>query len=48
MEYEEICINPAGYWISFHEAALDLHQEILEDEKDEEDMNYNFCASLAI
>ena len=47
-EYEANYINSAGYWMAFHEAALDLHQEMLEDKKDEEAKNYDVWVALAI
>ena len=47
-EYEANYINSAGYWMSFHEASLDLCQEMLEEKEDEEAKNYDVWAALAI
>ena len=47
-EYGTNYINSAGYWMAFHEAALDLRQEMLEEKKDEEAKNYDVWAALAI
>ena len=47
-EYEANYINSAGYWMAFHEAALDLRQEMLEEKKDEEAKNYDVWAALVI
>lgn len=32
-EYESHYVNTAGYWMAFHESALELGQESFDDEK---------------
>ena len=47
-EFETNYINSAGYCIAFHEAALDLRQEMLEEKKDEQAMKCDVWAALPI
>ena len=47
-EYEANYINSAGHWMAFHEAALDLRQEMLEEKNEEEANNYDVWAALAL
>ena len=47
-EYEANYINSAGYWMSFHEAALDLRSDSIEEKKDNEAKLFDLWAAIAI
>lgn len=40
-ENEANYINAAGYWMSFHQAAMDLRQEALQDKEIDTDELYD-------
>ena len=47
-EYEANYINAAGYWMSFHEAAISLRQEALQEKKDSDAEYFDAWALASI
>lgn len=46
-KYEANYINPAGYWMAFHEAAISLQQESIVEKKNEEALMFDVWALRA-
>ena len=46
-EYEANYVNASGYWIAFHEAALDLKAEAIEEKNDSDAPQYDVWAGIS-
>lgn len=47
-EYEANYINSSGYWMSFHQAAICLRQEAIEDKDEEKAFRFDVWSLMAV
>lgn len=47
-EHEANYINATGYWMSFHEAAIALRQEAIDDKSDEDALKFDVWALISV